>query len=79
MQIGVGSDTDREIPAEFGAVQGCLVDGEMRSVENVDDSGWEEKTYLRSRLEESKVDIVSDEDREIGDAANESGEFEDNL
>lgn len=84
--MGVGSDTHREIPAEFKAVRRRLVDGETGSVENVD-SGWEEEARLRFRLvvgweEESKVDVVGDETREAGNVANESKpkeELEDNL
>lgn len=63
------------------------MDGKTGSVENADDSGWEEKARLRFRLvvdweDESKVDVVGDETREVGDVANESKpkeEFEDNL
>lgn len=69
--VDFGSDTCREIQAEFRVAQGRSVNGEMRSVKKVDN--WEEKPYLRLKLDESKVDVVSDEVRETGDAANESG------
>lgn len=81
------TETHRDIQAEFRAVRRHLVDGETESVENVDDSGWEEKAHLHLRFVvncegESKVDVVGDEVRETGDPVNDSKskvQFEHNV